>query len=147
LLRNENPNNLATALDVVLERLAERLASRAAEPSSVDDDLDAEIGCLTAALANVFPGVNSMNPDPEVAAVLAEALSGRNLKPCEARALAAKVRQVIDAMPGDTGPSGGLSRRLRAAADELEAQEAGRLGDRPTTRYGDQTDHGVRETP
>jgi hypothetical protein len=66
-----------------------------------------------------------MDPDPEVAAVLAEALAGRSLKPREARALAAKVRRVIEALPGDTGPSGGLSTRLRAAAELLEAQAAG----------------------
>lgn len=69
-----------------------------------------------------------MDPDPEVAAVLAEALAGRNLKPREARALAARIRRVIASLPGDTGPSGGLSTRLRAAADQLEAQAAGDSG-------------------
>ena len=66
-------------------------------------------------------GANTLR---DVADVLAEALAGRNLKPREARALAARIRRAIDALPGNTGPSGGLSTRLRAAADLLDAQAA-----------------------
>lgn len=54
LLRKEDPRSLATALDAELERLAQRLASRAAEVGPLDDDLDAELDSLIAAVAS-FP--------------------------------------------------------------------------------------------
>jgi hypothetical protein len=60
--------------------------------------------------------------EDEVSAVLAEALAGRRLSRRTARQLAAALRQVTGALPPGTGNLAGLSRRLNAAADLLDAQ-------------------------
>lgn len=62
--------------------------------------------------------------DDQAAAVLADALAGRNLTRREARQLAATLRAVVEALPPGTGNLAGLSRRLGAAADILEGQPA-----------------------
>lgn len=60
--------------------------------------------------------------DDETAAVLADALAGRNLSRREARQLAAALRAVVEGLPPGTGNLAGLSRRLAAAADVLDAR-------------------------
>jgi len=62
--------------------------------------------------------------DAETATVLAEALAGRRLSRRAARQLAATLRRVTGALPPGTGNLAGLSRRLNAAANILDAQAA-----------------------
>jgi hypothetical protein len=59
----------------------------------------------------------------ETAAVLAKALRGRRLSPRAARQLAAVLRRITRALPPGTGNLAGLSRRLNAAAEILDAQD------------------------
>jgi hypothetical protein len=63
--------------------------------------------------------------EEETATVLAEALAGRRLSRRAARQLAATLRRVTGALPPGKGNLAGLSRRLRVAADVLDAQAAG----------------------
>jgi hypothetical protein len=60
--------------------------------------------------------------DEETARVLAEALAGRRLS--AAHQLAATLRRVPGALPSGTDNLAGLSRRLNAAANVLDAQDA-----------------------
>ena len=62
--------------------------------------------------------------DDETATVLAEALAGRRLSRRASRQLAATLRRVTGALPPGTGNLAGLSRRIAAAADLLDAQAA-----------------------
>jgi len=64
------------------------------------------------------------------AAVIADALGGRRLSRRAARQLAATLRRVTGALPPGSGNLAGLSRRLDAAADVLDAQ-AGETSRRP----------------
>jgi hypothetical protein len=62
--------------------------------------------------------------DDETATVLADALAGRRLSRRAARQLATSLRRVTGALPPGTGNLAGLSRRMAAAADLLDAQAA-----------------------
>jgi hypothetical protein len=62
--------------------------------------------------------------DDETAAVLAQALAGRRLSRRSAHQLAATLRRVTGALPPGTGNLAGLSRRLDAAADVLDAHSS-----------------------
>lgn len=62
--------------------------------------------------------------EDETAAVLAEALAGRRVNRRAARQLAATLRRVTRTLPPGSGNLAGLSRRLDAAADVLDAQTA-----------------------
>jgi hypothetical protein len=62
--------------------------------------------------------------DDETATVLADALAGRRLSRRAARQLAAALRRVTGALPPGTGNLAGLSRRLNAAANVLDAEDA-----------------------
>jgi len=64
----------------------------------------------------------STQTDHETATVLAQALAGRRLSRRAARQLAATLRRVTGALPPGSGNLAGLSRRLAAAADVLDAQ-------------------------
>jgi hypothetical protein len=73
--------------------------------------------------------------DDEVAAVLAEALAGRRLNRRAARQIAATLRRVTGVLPPGTGNLAGLSRRLAAAADVLDAQAAAPASSARLRRY------------
>jgi hypothetical protein len=62
--------------------------------------------------------------DEETASVLAEALAGRRLSHRAARQLAATLRSITGALPPGTGNLAGFSRRLNAAANILDGQDA-----------------------
>ena len=62
--------------------------------------------------------------EDNTATVLAEALAGHRLSRRAARQLATSLRRVTEALPPGTGNLAGLSRRLAAAADVLDAQAA-----------------------
>jgi hypothetical protein len=72
-------------------------------------------------VSEVTPELSAQAND-ETAAVLAEALAGRRLGRRAARQLAATLRRVTGALPPGSGNLAGLSRRLDAAADVLDAQ-------------------------
>ena len=58
--------------------------------------------------------------------VLAEALAGRHLTDAERRELAATIRRVTSGLPPGRGPMAGLSKRMDATADLLDARAAHR---------------------
>ncbi len=62
--------------------------------------------------------------DEETAKRLAEALAGRRLSRRAAHQLAATLRRVKGALPSGTDSLAGLPRRLNAAANVLDAQDA-----------------------
>jgi hypothetical protein len=66
----------------------------------------------------------STQADDETVAVLGEALAGRRLSRRTARQLAATLRRITGTLPPGSGNLAGLSRRLDAAADVLDAQAA-----------------------